>query len=62
MLVHSLAACFFYGVFVTKMLVLQRRRSPGWALPLLGGTLFTAMTAVWLSSAAWFFTTSGLTF
>lgn len=61
-LLHSLLACFFYGVFVTKMLVLQQARGPRWALPLLGGALFTAMTAVWLSSAVWFFTTSGLTF
>jgi hypothetical protein len=61
-LVHSLLGCFFYGVFVTKMLVLQRPHSPRWALPLLGGALFTAMTAIWLSSAVWFFTTSGLTF
>lgn len=61
-LVHSLAGCFVYGVFVTKMLVLQRPRSPRWSLPLFGGLLFTAITAVWLSSAVWFFTTSGLTF
>jgi uncharacterized protein DUF6529 len=61
-LVHSLAGCFLYGVFVTKMLVLQRPTSPRWSLPLLGGVLFTAITAVWLSSAVWFFSTSGLTF
>jgi Family of unknown function (DUF6529) len=61
-LLHSLAGCFFYGVFVTKMLVLQRPDSPRWSLPLLGGTLFTALTAVWVSSAAWFFSTSGLSF
>jgi len=61
-LVHSLAGCFLYGVFVTKMLVLQRPRSPRWSLPLLGGVLFTAITAVWLSSAVWYFSTSGLAF
>jgi hypothetical protein len=61
-LVHSLVACFFYGVFVTKMLALQQQRGPRWALPLLGGALFTALTAVWLSSSMWFFATSGLTF
>jgi hypothetical protein len=61
-LVHSLAGCFFYGAFVTKMLVLQKRSTPSWSLPLLGGTVFTALTAVWLSSSLWFFTTSGLTF
>jgi hypothetical protein len=61
-LVHSLAGCFLYGAFVTKMLVLQQPRSPGWSLPLCGGLLFTALTAVWLTSAVWFFSTSGLTF
>jgi hypothetical protein len=61
-LVHSIAGCFLYGVFVTKMLVLQQPRSPRWSLPLLGGLLFTALTAIWLSSAVWFFSTSGLTF
>ena len=61
-LVHSLAGCFFYGVFVTKMLVLQRPRSPRWALPVLGGAVFTVLTAIWLTSSVWFFSTSGLTF
>lgn len=54
-LVHSLFGCVFYGVFVTKMLTLRSRRMPGWALPLLGGALFTVMVVVWLTSAAWFF-------
>jgi hypothetical protein len=61
-LVHSLAGCFLYGVFVTKMLVLQQPRSPRWSLPLFGGLLFTTLTAVWLTSALWFFSTSGLSF
>jgi Family of unknown function (DUF6529) len=61
-LLHSLIGCFLYGVFVTKMLALQQPRGPRWALPVLGGALFTALTAVWLSSSVWFFTTSGLTF
>ncbi|OLT09507.1 hypothetical protein BJF78_30580 [Pseudonocardia sp. CNS-139] len=54
-LVHSLVACFFYGVFVTKMLLLQRSGGPRWLVPALGGALFTALTAVWLSSSVWFF-------
>jgi len=54
-LVHSLLGCAFYGLFVTKMLALRGRRMPGWALPLLGGALFTAMVVVWLTSAMWFF-------
>ena len=46
---HSLFGCFFYGAFVFKMLILTRDDSPGWALPLAGGLLLTAVTALWLT-------------
>jgi len=59
---HSLLGCFFYGVFVTKMLVLHSRRLPGWALPWAGGLTFTAVVAIWLTSALWYFTTVGVEF
>ena len=61
-LVHSLLGCFFYGAFVAKMLVLNRHDTPGWTLPVLGGAVFTALTALWLTSSVWFFTTTGITF
>jgi hypothetical protein len=61
-LAHSLAACFVYGLFVAKMLVLPRPNLPRWGIPVLGGLLFTALTAVWLTSSLWFFSTSGLRF
>jgi hypothetical protein len=61
-LVHSLFGCFFYGVFVAKMLLLQRSGAPKWSLPVFGGAVFTALVALWLTSSLWFFTTSGLTF
>lgn len=54
--VHSLLGCAFYGVFVTKMLALRTGRLPGWAVPLLGGALFTVLVGVWTTSALWFFT------
>jgi hypothetical protein len=59
---HSLLGCFFYGVFVTKMLVLHAKRLPGWALPWVGGLTFTALVSIWLTSSLWFFTTIGLEF
>ena len=59
-LVRSLVGCIFYGAFTAKMLVL-RAEVPRWVLPVLGGAAFTALTAVWLTSAVWFFTTSGFT-
>lgn len=61
-LIHSLLGCFFFGVFTVKMLVLSRRGMPGWALPLFGGLVFTALVGIWLSSSLWFFTTHGVKF
>jgi hypothetical protein len=61
-LVHSLFGCFFYGAFVAKMLILNKRDAPGWTLPVLGGTVLTGLVALWSTSSAWFFGTSGITF
>jgi hypothetical protein len=61
-LVHSLFGCFFYGAFVAKMLLLRRSNAPSWGLPLLGGAVFSALTALWLTSSVWFFATTGITF
>jgi hypothetical protein len=41
------------------MLVLSRRGMPSWAVPVLGGCLFAALTGVWLTSALWLFTARG---
>ena len=59
-LVHSVLGCLFYGVFVTKMLLLTRKGSNGWAIPVAGGLLFVTVVLVWLMSALWFFRTQGL--
>jgi hypothetical protein len=56
--VHSVLGCVFYGVFTTKVLALHTRRVPGWALPLLGGTLFAVLVGLWWTSALWFFRNS----
>ena len=61
-LIHSLMGCFFYGVFVAKMVSLPRRGLPGWTLPLLGGLAFTGLVVLWLTSSLWFFTTFGFQF
>ena len=42
------------------MLGLRVRGLPRWALPVLGGTVFTLFVVVWATSAAWFFTRSGV--
>ncbi|AEF41009.1 DUF6529 family protein [Hoyosella subflava] len=61
-LAHSLFGCFFYGVFVTKMLILTKKGLPAWALPVFGGLVFTGLTGLWLTSSLWFFSNNGLTF
>ncbi len=60
-LVHSILGCFFFGAFVAKMLILTRDDSPGWALPAIGGAVFSAFVALWMTAALWFFTTNGVT-
>lgn len=60
-LIHSLLGCLFYGAFVAKMLLLTRRGVPGWALPVIGGLVFTVLVGLWLTSSLWYFTTFGLT-
>ena len=61
-LFHSLFGCFFYGAFVTKMLLLTRKGLPAWVIPIAGGLVFFGLVFIWLTSALWFFQTSGITF
>lgn len=57
---HSLLGCFFFGAFTVKMLILPKKNLPGWALPVMGGLVFTALIAIWLTSSVWYFTTVGV--
>lgn len=59
-LVHSLLGCAFFGAFTIKMLILPKRGLPSWLLPVLGATVFIVLTAVWFTSAYWFFSTFGI--
>ena len=58
-LIHSLAGCFFYGAFVAKMLWLRAPSLPGVLLPVAGGSVFTALVVIWLTSSLWFFDNIG---
>lgn len=57
---HSMFGCVFYGAFVTKVLVVRSKRMPSWALPIVGGVLFTTLIALWLTSSLWFFRQFGI--
>ncbi|MDP9340889.1 MAG: DUF6529 family protein [Actinomycetota bacterium] len=61
-LVHGVFGCFFFGGLATKVLVVNSRRMPKWALPVMGGSLFTALVVIWATSALWFFRTQGIQF
>ncbi len=54
-LLHSLLGCLFFGVFITKMLMLTRQGLAGWVLPVLGGLVFTVLIGVCLTSSLWYF-------
>jgi len=41
----------------TKLLALRAARLPKWAVPVIGATLVTALTGIFLTSSLWFFTT-----
>ena len=55
-LVHSFLGCFFYGVFVVKVLAVRTKGLPARTLPLVGGIVFAALVGLWLTSALWFLT------
>jgi hypothetical protein len=59
-LVHSVLGCLFYGVFTTKMLVLTRPGRAGWIVSIVGGLVFAALIGIVLTSALWYFSTSGV--
>ena len=58
--VHSVAGCLFYGAFAAKVVLVHGKRLPGWALPVAGGLLFTALVTLWLTGALWFFQVEGV--
>src|SRR5258708_4815670 len=54
-MIHSIAGCVFYGAFVAKVLLVQSKRLPGWALPVAGGLLALLIALLWYTSALWYY-------
>jgi len=54
-IIHSIVGCAVYGAFVVKVLFVQSRRLPGWALPVAGGLLALLIALLWYSSALWYY-------
>jgi|SRR5215467_2960171 len=53
--IHSIAGCVFYGAFAAKVLLVQSRKLPGWALPVAGGLLALLVALLWYTSALWYY-------
>jgi Family of unknown function (DUF6529) len=55
-LAHSLLGTFVYGVLAVKLWYVHDRDHPRWVVPVVGGTLFTVLVAIWSTSSLWYFT------
>ena len=53
---HSIVGSFVYGVFAVKIFFVHDRLHPRWVLPVVGGTMASVLTALWFTSAFWYFT------
>ncbi|GEM_PF-423681 len=58
-ILHSAAGCLLYGAFVVKVAGLHTR-GPGWLVPVAGGTVFTLLVLIVLTSAGWYLSSKGL--
>ncbi len=54
-MIHSIAGCVLYGAFVAKVLLVQSKKLPGWALPVAGGLLALVIALLWYTSALWYY-------
>jgi hypothetical protein len=57
---HSTLGCAFYGAYAAKMVGVRLRGAPPWLVPVLGGLTLAVFVLVWLTSALWFFSRSGV--
>jgi hypothetical protein len=55
-LAHCILGSFVYGVFTVKVFFVHDRKHPRWVLPVVGGTMASVLTALWATSALWYFT------
>ena len=58
-LIHGIAGCFFFGALTAKVIIVRTHRMPRWALPTMGGVVFSVLTILWLTSALWYFQNVG---
>jgi hypothetical protein len=59
---HSLAGLFFYGAFVSKVILIRVKGLPEWAIPVAGGLLFLSLIVAVLTSVTVGFSREGFGF
>lgn len=42
-----------------KVIAVRSHRLPSWTLPVVGGSVFSALVVIWLTSSLWFFQNVG---
>jgi hypothetical protein len=53
---HSVVGSLVYGILAVKLFFVHDRAHPRWVLPVVGGTLFAAIMALWGTGSLWYFT------
>jgi hypothetical protein len=54
--VHSIIGSLVYGVVAVKIFFVHDRAHPRWVLPVVGGSLFAVIAALWGTGSLWYFT------
>lgn len=60
--IHAIAGTVVLGLFMSKVTISRGLRQFYTRLPLLGASLFTAITILWVTGAGWYFYTEGVGF
>jgi hypothetical protein len=53
---HSIVGSLVYGVVAVKIFFVHDRAHPRWVLPVVGGSLFAVIAALWGTGSLWYFT------
>jgi Family of unknown function (DUF6529) len=55
-LAHSIVGSLFYGIVAVKLFFVHDPSHPRWVLPVVGGSVFAAIAALWGTGSLWYFT------
>ncbi|MBI5871069.1 MAG: hypothetical protein HZB44_09015 [Actinobacteria bacterium] len=58
--IHAIAGTVILGLFMSKITINRGLKQFYTRLPLLGASLFTAITILWVTSAGWYYYTNGV--